>query len=144
MPRRVKYWAKVAAPRVIALVWAVWGFSTAYAYKDGPPTQLQNVEAFTHLPIWFLWTLSAVLLTIGALTPAPPGSRLQEVISWARGIGLAITVGLLGLWTIEFMSTEIDRGWVSGKNYLILALSALSHAWWVGRNRAPGPPEVEG
>ena len=141
MRRKVTCWLQLAAPRLLAAAWAAWAAATAYAYKSGAPVQLQRLEEVIYVPIWVLWAVSAALLIVGAVCPAPYGTRRHEVVSWSRGIGLAITAGLIGAWAIEFMNTETGRGWVSGKNYIALAASALTHSWLVGRYRAPGPPE---
>lgn len=135
--RCVRASGPAALPRGIALVWAAWGAATAYAYLDGAPPQLATVENLLHMPLWILWATAAVLLVCGALVPPKAPQRAQETGAWLRGIGLAITAGLLGAWSVEFFATDASRGWVSAKNYVILAACAIHHAWVIGRNRAP-------
>lgn len=141
MPRRIIPALRILAPRIIALGWAAWAASTAWAYIDGAPPQLQRVENALHIEVWALWAVSAVMLFAGGTIPAS-GERLQSITGWLRGGGLALSAGLLGLWAVEFFITDSTRGWVSGKNYLLLAACALSHSWWVGRHRAPGKREA--
>lgn len=138
MPRRIIPCVRLAAPRIIALGWSIWAASTAWAYHDGAPVQLQRVEDALHIDVWVMWAVSAVLLAVGAVIPTRSQGRIQEVAGWVRGGGLALSAGLLGLWAVEFFATDVSRGWVSGKNYLLLAVCALSHSWWIGRHRAPG------
>ena len=137
MPRRIIPALRVLAPRIIALGWAAWATSTAWAYIDGAPAQLQRIEDTFRVDVWVLWAISAVALFAGALIPAS-GERLQSITGWLRGGGLALSSALLGLWAMEFLATDATRGWVSGKNYLLLAACALSHSWWIGRHRVPG------
>lgn len=140
------WWGSIRAavpatiPRGIALVWAVWGAGTAYAYVDGAPPQLSTVEDLLHMPLWIMWAVAAVMLFAGAAVPPKAGQRSQTIGTVLRGLGLAITAGLLGAWAVEFFTTTSDRGWVSGKNYALLAFCGLSHAWHIGRNRAPRAP----
>lgn len=129
---------RVAAPRVIALVWAAWSAATAYAYLGGAPPQLARVESvLPFIEVWHLWAMSTVLLIVGALIPGRVHSRLQDLAGWFRIIGLAMIAGLLAMWAVEFFTADA-RGWVSGKNYLLLAMCTLTHAWWIGKHRAPG------
>lgn len=129
---------RVAAPRLIAGGWAVWAGSTAWAYRFGAPEQLQRLENVLHVDVWVLWLISALLLTAGAVLPTGSEGWGRNVVGWLRGGGLSLAAGLLGLWAVEFFAADASRGWVSGKNYLLLAFCALTHSWWIGRNRAPG------
>lgn len=130
---------RVAAPRVIALVWAAWAGATAYAYMGGAPPQLERIEAvLPFIEVWQLWAMSTVLLVVGSLIPGRAYSKLQDLSGWLRIIGLATIAGLLVMWAVEFFAADASRGWVSGKNYILLALCALTHAWWIGRHRVPG------
>ena len=137
MPRRILPWVSLAAPRIIALGWATWAASTAWAYRHGAPAQLHRIESTLHIDVWVMGAVAAALMMAGAVIPTLSNPRLQEVAGWLRGGGLAMAAGLLGLWAVEFYATDVSRGWVSGKNYLLLAMCALSHSWWVGRHRAP-------
>lgn len=138
MPRRVLCWAQLAVPRVIALGWSAWAAATAVAYFDGAPPQLERLEETIRIiPIWGMWATAAVLMALGAVLPTISIGRLKDLAGWLRGGGLAITAGLLGLWAVEFFVADQDRGWVSGKNYMLLAAAALTHSWYVGRHRAP-------
>jgi len=138
VPRRIIPWARVAAPRIIALGWSAWAGSTAWAYRDGAPVHLQRVEDALQVDVWVMWAVSAALMLAGAVIPSRAEGHLQEAAGWLRGGGLALSAGLLGLWSVEFFAIDVSRGWVSGKNYLLLAACALSHSWWIGRHRAPG------
>lgn len=138
MPRRIIPWLRLAAPRIIALGWSAWAASTAWAYREGAPIQLQRLEGTLQVDVWVVWAISATLLLVGAIIPTRSEGKLQDLSGWLRGGGLALAAGLLGLWAVEFYLTDVSRGWVSGKNYLLLAVCALSHSWWIGRHRAPG------
>lgn len=137
MPGRVLRWARVAAPRAIAIGWAAWAAATAAAYVDGAPPQLERLENALGIPIWGMWATAATLLALGSVIPTPRRGKVQDVAGWLRGGGLALTAGLLGLWAVEFFLADQARGYVSGKNYMLLAACALSHSWYVGRHRAP-------
>lgn len=122
-------------PRLIALAWAVWAAPTAYAYKDGAPTQLQSVDDLMLFPLWILWTLAAVLLAAGALVPPKAGPRQVEAARWMRVAGLAICACLLSMWGVSFLDADAARGWVTAKNYIFMAFMALISAYLAGRDR---------
>lgn len=153
MPRRLISWSTTArswvaplAPRLLAAVWATWAAATGYAYRDGAPVQLATVEDILPVPLTVVWYAAAVALLAGALVPPQAGHRWTRLGSHLRGAGLVAVVALLGIWAAEFYTTGVERGWVTGKNYVLLALAGLTHAWWIGRDRAPrrqrGDPEV--
>lgn len=130
--RKVIAWARCWTPRILGVAWGVWAASTAWAYVDGAPPQLATVEHLVVAPVWVLWATVAALLLVGSVIP--PGVPGQRAAGWLRGIGLALTAGLLSAWAVEFF-VEGGRGPVSGKNYALLALIALHHSWWIGRHR---------
>lgn len=142
MPGPVRRWGRLAATRIIALGWAAWSAATAWAYKDGAPPQLERIEVTFGIPIWAMWATASALLILGGILPSMRAGRLEDLTGWLRGGGLAITAGLLGLWAVEFFVASEARGWVSGKNYALFAVAALTHAWYAGRHRAP--PRVRG
>lgn len=88
------------------------------------------------VPIWSMWAVSAACLIAGALVPPRVSDPWKRIGAQLRGVGLLISIALLGVWAVEFYSTD-GRGWVSGKNYAWMAAVALTHAWYIGRNRAP-------
>lgn len=118
---------------IICLLWGIWDAATAVAYLDGAPQQLQTAERLLHMPIWVVWAAAATMLIIGALVPAGKGRIWMDAAIWLRGIGLAISAALLGVWSLEFFFAESERGWVSGKNYLLLTFVALHYGWMVSR-----------
>lgn len=46
---------------------------------------------------------------------------------------MVLSVILLALWGLEFISSDVERGWVSGKNYLMLAVNGLFFGYLVSR-----------
>lgn len=119
--------------RAIALVWAVWCVATALAYVDQTPETLARTEAMLHVPIWVAWASASVFLILGAIVPPSDREWVKRLGAMLRGIGMAISAGMLALWGLEFMTGDMDRGWVSGKNYLLLSMCALASSWYVGK-----------
>lgn len=128
-----------ALPRLVAAAWSVWAYATAYAYLDGPPATLEMTQYYLPISISAAWSVAATLALVGALVPPSRLVWLQILGATLRGLGLAITAGLLTVWGIEFVAGEMNRGWVSGKNYWMLALAALAACWYVGQD---APREV--
>lgn len=122
-------------PRLITAVWAGWCASTAYAYIDETPRVLQATQDFLHIEVWQAWAFTTVTLLLGTLAP-PRGPRwLLWLGTVLRLGGMAMCAGLLLAWATEFFFTDMNRGWVTGKNYLMLAWMALLTALVVSVNR---------
>ena len=117
----------------ICLLWAIWDAATAVAYIDSSPPQLQRVENILHMPIWVVWAVATAFLVVGVLIPAKRSERFRELAIWTRGIGMALSAALLALWGLEFIFSDAERGWVSGKNYLMLADNGLFFGYLVSR-----------
>lgn len=130
------------SPRVISLAWAIWAWSTAAAYWDVTPSQLDPVAAL--LPgnwVFWAWTIAATMLTAGA---AIPGTRISRA---ARITGLSLTAGLLISWGMAYIWETLQHGnrmWVSAKNYIFMALVALGTSQLIGRARNPTSKGVDG
>ena len=127
--RRLKRWL----PRILTLIWALWCVATAVAYVHHVPEQLQTVDGAVKAPVWGIWATAAILLTVGALAPSTAPQHLQNTARWARIIGMTITCAMLILWAVAFCVAE-PRGWVSGKNYALLAIMALVATWPIARD----------
>ena len=118
---------------LICVQWLIWDAATAVAYLDSTPPQLQRVENILHLPIWGVWVIVSALLLLGVLIPTKRSTRFREVAIWTRGLGLALSAALLALWGLEFIFSDAERGWVSGKNYLMLGVNGLFFGYLVSR-----------
>lgn len=118
--------------RLLAIGWAVWAASTAWAYADTTPEVLQNVEILLRTPIWAVWAAAAMLLLLGVMVPPSTRTWVQHTGTVLRGSGMALAAGLLFLWGAEFYTSDMERGWVSGKNYLWLGALALASSYLVG------------
>lgn len=130
---RIEDWLASRLAVIICLQWFIWDAATAIAYVDSTPPQLQRVENFLHIPIWSVWVIVSALLLVGVLIPAKQSFRFREIAIWTRGIGLAGSAALLALWGLEFIFSDAERGWVSGKNYLMLALNGMFFGYLVSR-----------
>lgn len=128
-------WVQRRLPRLLAAVWAVWSAATAVAYVDMVPKQLSAVDDVIPLPVWTVWAVSAVLLALGVLVPSRASDRSQEIARWLRVAGMVLIAAELVIWSAAFF-VEQPRGWVSGKNYLLLAGLALFSTWTIARDRA--------
>lgn len=133
MGTKIKAWLAGNLAIVICLLWLIWDAATAVAYLDSTPPQLQRIENFLHVPIWVVWAVAAGFLLIGVLIPAKRSERFREVAIWTRGIGMAASSALLALWGLEFIFSDAERGWVSGKNYLMLGINGLFFGYLVSR-----------
>ena len=118
-------------PRLITLGWAGWAAATSYAYISGAPDHLLLVERIVHMPIWIMWAVIATILTIGSIIP--PGLRISPIGSWMRIIGMALIAAAVMLWCWGFFIADWDRGWVSAKNYGLIAVAAAASSWITGR-----------
>lgn len=122
-------------PRLLAAAWAVWSAATAVAYVDRVPPQLQAVDAVIPLPVWTVWAAASAALMLGVCTSPTAPDRLQEVARWLRVVGMVLITAELVIWSFAFFAEE-PRGWVSGKNYLLLGGLALFSTWTIARDRA--------
>ena len=130
MVQNVQEWLASKLAISICLLWAIWDAATAVAYIDSSPPQLQRVENILHMPIWVVWAVATACLVVGVLIPI---KRFRELAIWTRGIGMVLSVILLALWGLEFIFSDAERGWVSGKNYLMLAVNGLFFGYLVSR-----------
>lgn len=124
-------------PRLLAVAWAVWAAATAVAYMDKVPPQLEAVDGATLTPVWLLWSIAATALVVGVLVPTRASSTANDVARWMRIAGMMIISAELVIWSAAFFTDE-PRGWVTGKNYLMLAAMALFSTWTIARDRAQG------
>lgn len=122
-------------PRFLATAWAVWAAATAVAYVDLVPKQLEAVDGAISAPVWLLWSVAAAALTLGVLVPSDAKAWAHDIARWLRITGMTIISAELVIWTAAFFVDE-PRGWVSGKNYCMLALMALFSTWTIARDRA--------
>ena len=124
-------------PRLLAVAWAVWAAATAVAYIGNVPPQLEAVDGATLTPVWLLWSIAATALVVGVLVPTHASGTANDVARWLRIAGMMIISAELVIWSAAFFTDE-PRGWVSGKNYLMLAVMALFSTWTIARDRAQG------
>lgn len=132
---RVSGWVQRYLPRFLAVAWAVWAAATAVAYVDMVPPQLEAVDGAISFPMWLLWSVAAAALLFGSLVPSSASDRARDVASWSRIIGMGIITAELVVWTAAFFVDQ-PRGWVSGKNYCMLALMAVFATWTIASDRA--------
>lgn len=132
---RVSGWVQRYLPRFLAVAWAVFAAATAVAYVDKVPPQLEAVDGAISVPMWLLWTAAASTLLFGSLVPSGVSGRVRDVTRWSRITGMGIITAELVIWTAAFFVDE-PRGWVSGKNYCMLALMAIFSTWTIARDRA--------
>ncbi|MBA1835463.1 hypothetical protein [Corynebacterium wankanglinii] len=122
-------------PRFLAVAWAVFVAATAAAYIGVVPPQLEGVDGAISVPMWLLWAAAAAALLFGSLVPSGASERARDVARWSRIIGMGIIAAELAIWTIAFFFDQ-PRGWVTGKNYGMLALMAMFATWTIARDRA--------
>lgn len=123
-------------PRLLALVWSIWCVATAVAYVDHVPPQLRSVDGAVSAPVWAVWATAATLLFFGVVAPSTSHEKVQNVSRWMRVTGMTIACAMLILWSVAFFIDQ-PRGWVSGKNYALLAVMALVATWTIARDGAP-------
>lgn len=133
MIERIKGWVGRYTAVGICLLWFVWDVSTAFAYIDNSPTQLQLIESFLPVHIWVVWAIASGFLLFGVALPAKGSKRRLDVVIALRSIGMGITALLLAAWGMGFILSDAERGWVSGKNYLIMAVCVLILSYLVSR-----------
>ncbi len=115
--------------RVLTAGWCAWAWMTAVAYLSGPEiSHLQPIVAMVSPHWWsWLWGAAAAVLAVGLVPWRWSG--------WARVAGLAAVAGLCTAWGLSFtlmwIEGETTRGWVSAKNYGLMAFLAVGSAWWV-------------
>lgn len=124
-------------PRFLAIAWAAWAAATAAAYLDLVPRQLAMVDSAVGTPVWLMWAVAAVALFLGVLVPSTASATAHDVARWSRIGGMMIIIAELVVWTVAFFA-ESPRGWVSGKNYLMLMIMAMYTTWTIARDRAGG------
>lgn len=122
-------------PRILAVVWGVWCVATAVAYVHHVPQQLAAVDSAVTAPVWAVWATAATLLIVGSLVPGASPPQVQNVSRWARIIGMAVACAMLIMWSAAFFVDE-PRGWVSAKNYALLAVMAMVSSWIIARDSA--------
>lgn len=122
------------APRLVALTWGTYAATTALAYLDASPGQLEIPANILPGGLWAAWALAAILLVLGAIIPPSRTNAELSVARWFRVAGMAIIAALLAMWTDSFFGAS-DRGWVSGKNYLMLLATCVAFTGIVGRER---------
>lgn len=122
-------------PRILAVVWGVWCIATAVAYVHHVPQQLVAVDGAVSAPVWAVWATAATLLIVGSLAPGASPPQVQNLSRWVRIIGMAIACAMLILWSAAFFIDE-PRGWVSAKNYSLLAVMAMVSSWIIARDSA--------
>lgn len=132
---RVSGWVQRYLPRFLATAWAAFAAATAVAYIGLVPPQLEAVDGAISFPMWLLWSVAAAALLFGSLVPSSASDRARDVARWARITGMGIITAELVIWTIAFFVDQ-PRGWVTGKNYGMLAIMALFATWTIARDRA--------
>ncbi|WP_051106238.1 MULTISPECIES: hypothetical protein [Corynebacterium] len=136
-------WVQCYLPRFLAVAWAAFAAATAAAYIGVVPPQLEAVDGALSAPMWLLWAVAATALLFGSLVPSGAPERARDVARWSRIIGMGIIAAELSIWTIAFFVDQ-PRGWVTGKNYLMLLVSALFCTWTVAQTKARGKRVVPG
>lgn len=122
----------ITNPQILSAFWAAWAWLAAVAYWDKTPEQLDPVVRM--IPgerIFVTWVMVAVLLTVGALC------RHHVIGRWIRVAGLVLTTWLLVAWSAAYIYEALmgqNRMWVSGKNYLFLAIAAMATSPFIGRD----------
>lgn len=142
-PKKLSGYMQRYLPRFLATAWAAFAAATAVAYMDKVPPQLEAVDGATLTPVWVLWFVAAGALLFGAFMPSNEQGEAYPVARWARVLGMAIITAELVIWTAAFFVSQ-PRGWVSGKNYLMLAVNALFCTWTIARDRARVRQVVDG
>ena len=132
---RVSGWVQRYLPRFLAVAWAVWAAATAVAYVGLVPPQLEAVDGALSAPVWMLWCVAAGALVLGVLVSSSAPNKVHDIARWSRIIGMGIIAAELVIWSAAFFVDQ-PRGWVSGKNYLMLAVMALFSTWTIARDRA--------
>lgn len=137
LPPKWKQKISALVPRILSLLWATWAIATAAAYAHHVPPQLIGVDDAVNVKLWVVWLTAALLLIMGALAPNRSAREILEAARITRIIGISLIVALLITWTVTF-SLEGGRGWVTGKNYALLAALSAYSAWTIARNSATG------
>lgn len=132
---RISGWVQRYLPRFLATAWAAFAAATAVAYIGLVPPQLKAVDGAISFPMWLLWAVAATALLFGSLVPSSAPDRARDVASWSRIIGMGIITAELVIWTAAFFVDQ-PRGWVTGKNYCMLALMAVFATWTIASDRA--------
>lgn len=133
--KHISGWVQRYLPRFLAVAWAAFAAATAVAYIGLVPPQLEAVDGTISVPMWLLWAVAAAALLFGSLVPSGASDRARDVARWARIIGMGIIAAELVIWAIAFFFDQ-PRGWVTGKNYGMLAVMALFSSWTIARDRA--------
>lgn len=120
-------------PRIIAGIWCLWSWSMVAAYVGGAPRQLAALESSVPFQLWFLWLIAAVLLTVGTVLPRK--GKYTRASRSTRVYGLAMVTIMLMLWASAFFTADMARGWVSAKNYLLLAFFSVFTSYFIARDK---------
>lgn len=148
MPRQpTESWVKASrlladifdlTPRRVAAFWAIFAWSSVFAYWGHTPRQLERAAALipTDWGIEAAWAIPAALLTIGAIPV-----QKRKVYRICRTLGASILAGVFMWWALEFFLYGGNRSWVSARSYLAFALLVLGCSLILGRAR---PIEREG
>lgn len=129
---------RIITPRVVAAVWGFFAGVTAYGYVGKSIASLTPVEEIMPANSLALsWLVTACFLFAGAIIPSGSG-HVGACGRHLRAAGITACALLLTMWSMSYFVDAIvdgSRGWISGKNYAFLALSAMVSAWVIGRHR---------
>lgn len=133
MVTEIMAWLKGRIAVWVCLLWFIWDALTALSYIDSSPPQLQRIESWLSIPIWVVWSIAAGFLLVGILIPVKRSERMRDTAIVLRGIGMVMSSILLALWGMGFIFSDFERGWVTGKNYLMLAALGMISGYLVSR-----------
>lgn len=107
----------LAAARTLFIVIALWCITTGLAYDptigDVPSTMAFIVE-IVHPRLWSsLWIAAGVLMILGL--------RWYRARQVGVSLAMGLTVMLASVYVSAWLSGAMARGWVSAKNYLLIA-----------------------
>lgn len=129
---------RILTPRIVAAVWGIFSAVTAYGYVGKSISALTPIEEIMPAEsLAFAWMVAAGFLLVGAAVPS--GNRaVNRCGGLLRAAGIISVTLLLTMWSLSyFMDSVVDgsRGWISGKNYLFLAMASMVSAWVAGRHQ---------
>ena len=126
--------ASRGAPRLLALLWAVYAASRALAYVDTSPRQLDAVSSL--VPLWLPWAVVALMLVLGGCVPARADACPRIAARSLRQWGMTGCFALLLMWGGAFIVSDFARGWVTAGSYVMLAVFALVSGFFASREVA--------